>query len=133
MIHRDIRILIEDLNYTSAGLEDTNLHLVEYQIMNYKIKKMYDKSKQDDKNKINILDEISLFIDNTINFMNNSFDNYTKSMYRSCLAFKKEFKDFKLFLKNISLFIVFRFLLRSDKNIYIGYHINFFFKYNIFP
>jgi hypothetical protein len=112
----------------SAGLEDTNIHLSELSNHElHKIKNMYDTQSDDDK-KVSILDKpLGDTIDNTINFANNSFDNYTKSMYRSELLFKKELRDAS-FLEKIYLYLSsFTMLLRSDQNIiYMGIILIFF-------
>jgi hypothetical protein len=112
----------------SAGLEDTNVHLSELSNHElHKIKKMYGDQSGDEK-KASILDEpLGDIIDNTINFVNNSFDNYTKSMYRSELLLKKELKDAS-FLEKIYLYLSsFTLLLRSDQNmIYMGIILIFF-------
>ena len=112
----------------SAGLEDTNVHLSELSNHElHKIKKMYETSEDDTKKK-SILDEpLGSIIDNTINFMNHSFDNYTKSMYRSELLLKKEYKDAS-FLEQIYLHLSsFTLLVRSDQNIiYLGIILIFF-------
>lgn len=112
----------------SAGLEDTNVHLSELSNHElHKIKKMYGDQSGNEK-KTSILDEpLGDIIDNTINFVNNSFDNYTKSMYRSELLLKKELKDAS-FLEQIYLHLSsFTLLLRSDQNmIYMGIILIFF-------
>ena len=112
----------------SAGLEDTNIHLSElsnHELHN--IKKMYE-TQSTEMNKNSILDEpLGKIIDNTINFMNYSFDNYTKSLYKSELLFKKELKDAS-FLEKIYLHLSsFTLLLKTDQNIiYMGIILIFF-------
>lgn len=107
--------------FSSAGLEDTNVHLSElsnHELHN--VKKMYEKDANNEKK--NILDEpLGDIIDKTINFFMYSFDSYMKSMYRAELTYKKELKDAS-FIEKIYLYISsFVIMLQTDENmIYMG-------------
>ena len=106
---------------SSAGLEDTNVHLSElsnHELHN--VKKMYEKDANNEKK--NLLDEpLGEIIDKTINFFSYSFDNYMKSMYTAELTYKKELKDASLFEKIYLIVSAFVIMLMTDQNmIYMG-------------
>ena len=106
---------------SSAGLEDTNVHLSElsnHELHN--VKKMYEKDSNNEKK--NILDEpLGEIIDKTINFFSYSFDNYMKSMYTAELNYKKELKDASLLERIYLYFSAFVVLLQTEQNmIYMG-------------
>jgi len=106
---------------SSAGLEDTNVHLSElsnHELHN--VKNMYEKEATNEKK--NLLDEpLGDIIDKTLNFFSYSFDNYMKSMYTAELTYKKELKDASFFEKIYLLVSAFVIMLMTDQNmIYMG-------------